>query len=57
MGIKREDLDAGRIDLEWVTTGKRMPPTHPGKILRADFLVPIGVSVYGLATRPKLGAW
>jgi len=54
MGIKREDLDAGRIDLEEVTTGKRVPPTHPGEILRADFLVPMGVSVYGLARAIKV---
>jgi hypothetical protein len=26
MSIKREDLDAGRIDLSDVTTGKRLPP-------------------------------
>jgi addiction module HigA family antidote len=46
MSIKREDLDAGRIDVADVTTGKRIPLTHPGKILRDDFLVPMKISVY-----------
>jgi hypothetical protein len=45
MSIKREDLDAGRIDLSAVTTGKRLP-LHPGEILRDDFLVPMKISVY-----------
>lgn len=54
MGIKREDLDAGRIDLRDVTTGKRIPPAHPGEILRADFLEPMGMSVYALANAIKV---
>jgi addiction module HigA family antidote len=54
MSIKREDLDAGRIDLADVTTGKRIPLTHPGEILRDDFLVPMKISVYTLAQAIKV---
>ncbi len=54
MTIKREDLDAGRIDLAAVRTGKRIPPTHPGEILRQDFLAPMGISVYALANAIKV---
>jgi addiction module HigA family antidote len=54
MSIKREDLDAGRIDLAEVTTGKRLPPVHPGDILRADFLKPMKLSVYTLANAIKV---
>jgi len=49
MTIKREDLDRGRVDLKDVTTGRRVPPVHPGHILRDDFLVPMDLSVYALA--------
>ena len=54
MGIKREDLDAGGIDLNGVTTGKRIAPAHPGEILRADFLEPMALSVYALANAIKV---
>jgi addiction module HigA family antidote len=54
MSIKREDLDAGRIDLADVTTGKRLPLIHPGEILCADFLVPMKISVYALAQAIKV---
>ena len=49
MSIKREDWDAGRIDLGDVVTGKRLPLIHPGEILRDDFLEPMKISVYTLA--------
>ena len=49
MTVRREELDAGRVDLGDVTTGKRIPPAHPGEILYQDFLAPMGVSVYALA--------
>ncbi len=49
MTIKREDLDAGRVDLRDVATGKRVPPVHPGEILREELLEPLGISVYALA--------
>ncbi len=54
MSIKREDLDAGRIDLADVTTGGRIAPVHPGGILRDDFLTPMGLSVYALAHAIKV---
>ncbi len=35
MTIKREDLDAGRVDFKDIAAGTRILPTHPGAILRA----------------------
>lgn len=54
MTIRREELDAGRVDLKEVATGKRIPLAHPGKILREDFLEPMGISVYALANSIKV---
>jgi len=54
MTIKREDLDAGRVELTEVTTGKKLPPVHPGEILRDDFLGPMKISVYSLAQAIKV---
>ena len=54
MSIKREDLDAGRIDFGEVVTGKRLPLVHPGEILRDDFLQPMAISVYALAQDIKV---
>ena len=54
MSIKREDLDAGRIDLTDVTTGKRLALIHPGDILRDDFLGPMKISAYTLARAIKV---
>lgn len=54
MSIKREDLDAGRVDFTDVTTGKRLPLIHPGEILRDDFLAPMKISVYSLAQAIKV---
>ena len=54
MSIKREDLDAGRIDLADIATGKRLPLIHPGEILRDDFLRPMKISVYMLARAIKV---
>jgi antitoxin HigA-1 len=54
MSIKREDLDAGRIDFADVTAGKRIPLTHPGEILLDEFLVPMKISVYALAQEIKV---
>ena len=49
MSIKREDLDAGRVDFTGIASGKRLAPIHPGEILRHDFLEPMNISVYTLA--------
>ncbi len=54
MSIKREDLDAGRIDFGDVATGKRLALIHPGEILRDDFLTPMKISVYTLAHAIKV---
>lgn len=54
MSIKREDLDAGRIDFSDVATGKRLPLIHPGEILRDEFLRPVKVSVHVLARAIKV---
>ena len=54
MSIKREDLDAGRIDFGDVATGKRLALIHPGEILRDDFLAPMKISVYTLAHAIKV---
>jgi addiction module HigA family antidote len=37
------------IDLPDIDTGKRIPPVHPGEILRTEFLDPLGKSVNALA--------
>jgi len=52
--IKREDLDSGHIDFKDVATGKRIAPSHPGEILRDEFLEPMEVSVYALANAVKV---
>ena len=54
MTIKREDLDAGRIDFSDVATGRRVQPVHPGRILCAEFLRPLGITVYALANAIKV---
>lgn len=45
--INRRDLDAGRIDLSDIVTGKRIPPTAPGAILR-DMLAEMNITPYRL---------
>jgi len=52
MSIRREDLD--KTDFSDVRSGRRLPPVHPGEILRDDFLVPLGISVYELAIAIKV---
>ena len=59
MTIKREVVDRREIDLSDVSTGCRLPPVHPGEILRDEFLKPMDLSVYALAralrtSRPRL---
>ena len=49
MSIKREDVDAGRIDFAEVVTGKRLPPIHPGEIIKHDILPEVGLSVTAAA--------
>lgn len=54
MTIKREDLDRRLVDFSDVTSGRRLPPIHPGKILRDEFLTPMGISAYELANAIKV---
>lgn len=51
MTIRRDDLDAGRVDLSEVADADaaRLAPVHPGEVLRHEYLDPLGWSVYGLA--------
>ena len=51
MTIRREDVDAGLIDLSDVIDHRRprMKPLHPGSILRNEYLDPLGITAYRLA--------
>ena len=51
--------DRGKVDFSDVASGQRLPPVHPGEILRDEFLTPMELSVYRLAqtikvSRPRL---
>jgi addiction module HigA family antidote len=54
MSIKREDVDQRNVDFSDIRTGRRLPPVHPGEILRDEFLAPMGISVYALAHAIKV---
>ena len=54
MMIKREDVTWRRVDFSDVASGRRLPPVHPGKILRDEFLTPMKLSVYRLAQAIKV---
>ena len=54
MTIRREDIDRRAIDFSDVTSGRRLAPVHPGKILRDEFLEPMALSVYRLAQAVKV---
>ena len=59
MTIEREELEQLRVDFSDVASGRRLPPVHPGVILRDEFLKPMELSVYRLArdvkvSRPRL---
>jgi addiction module HigA family antidote len=50
MSIPIEDVAAGRVDFADVQRpGGRLPPLHPGEVLREEFLQPLGLSAYALA--------
>jgi hypothetical protein len=40
MSIKRKDIDKGTVGFSEVRSGRRLPPIHPGTILRDEFLIP-----------------
>jgi antitoxin HigA-1 len=54
MGIKREDIDGRKVDFSAVHSGRRLPPVHPGEILRDACLTPMSISVYELANEIKV---
>jgi hypothetical protein len=54
MNIKRDDIDNRKVDFSDIASGRRLPPVHPGKILRDEFLTPMGISVYELANAIKV---
>ena len=54
MTIEREDVDRRRIDFSDMASGRRLPPVHPGEILREEFLTPMELSVYRLASEIKV---
>ena len=59
MTITRKRVDLGEVDFSDVTARRRLPPIHPGEILRDEFLNPLGLSVYRVARalripRPRL---
>ena len=59
MTIEREDVDRRKVDFSDVASGRRLPPVHPGEVLRDEFLKPMELSVYRLArelkvSRPRL---
>jgi antitoxin HigA-1 len=49
MTIKREDIARHIVDFSDIASGRRLPPVHPGEILRDEFLTAMGISVYELA--------
>jgi antitoxin HigA-1 len=52
VSIAIEEVAAGRVDFADIVdpseTG-RLPPLHPGEVLREEFLQPLGMSAYALA--------
>jgi addiction module HigA family antidote len=54
MSIRREDIDRCTVDFSVVRSGRRLPPVHPGQILRDDLLIPIDIGVYELARAIKV---
>lgn len=54
--ISREELDAGRVDFADLDSGERLPPVHPGDVLRHDFLEPLGLSAHALSLALRVPA-
>jgi addiction module HigA family antidote len=54
MSIKRDDIDNRQVDFSDIASGRRLPPIHPGEILRDEFLTPLAISVYELANAIKV---
>jgi addiction module HigA family antidote len=54
MTIRRDDVDKQQVDFSDIVSGRRLPPVHPGEILRDEFLTPMEISVYELAKLIKV---
>ena len=54
MTIEQEDIDRQEVDFSDVASGGRLPPVHPGEILRDEFLTPMSLSVCRLARALKV---
>src|SRR5699024_95639 len=54
--IARTDLDAGRVDFADLDSGERLPPVHPGEVLRHEFLEPLGLTAHALALALRVPA-
>lgn len=54
MTIKRDDLDKRKVNFSDVSSGRRLPPVHPGEILRDELLTPMAISVYALSNAIKV---
>jgi hypothetical protein len=37
----REDIDNRKVDFSDIASGRRLPPIHPGEILRGEFVAPM----------------
>jgi addiction module HigA family antidote len=47
MGIARSELK--QQSFKGITTGRRLDPVHPGHVLLADFIEPMGITRYRVA--------
>ena len=54
--ILREDVDAGRVEWAELDSGERLPPVHPGEVLRHEFLDPLGLTAHALALALRVPA-
>lgn len=54
MTIRIEEIS--NIDFSDVTTGNKLPPIHPGEILREEFLIPLNMSINALAIALRVPA-
>jgi antitoxin HigA-1 len=54
MTIRREDIEAGRIDFSDIAGEERLPLTHPGTILAKQYMKPLRLTPYRLAKDIKV---
>ena len=54
MTIRREDIDAGRVDFSDIAGPERVPLTHPGTMLAKQYLKPLRITPYRLAKDIKV---